>query len=58
MTTTTDLKELLLRLQVANVTLSIVQVNEAEDTQKVASAREYIQSVIDSLTIMTEDSHG
>lgn len=58
MTTTTNLEELRLRLQVAEVTLSIVQVTEVSDTEKIASAREYIQTVIDSLSIMMDDSHG
>lgn len=58
MTTTTNLDEMRLRLQVADVTLSAVQVTEVSDTEKIASAREYIQSVIDSLNVLMDDAHG
>ncbi len=55
---TSNLEEIRLRLQVAEVTISGLVGLSDEDSEKVSSAREYIQSAIDSIAMLTDDSHG
>lgn len=55
---TTDLSELRLRLETAKRTLDGVNVPSLDINLQLASAKDYIQEVIDSLNHMMDDSHG